>query len=151
MIKLYPTVCPRAVIHVISPIIRDRVVCDLGCGPGYMMELLLEFGAKRVNGIENKEGLLEEALAAGYDVVLGDIIDDELPQAEVYWNWTPMPVMVDVINKIKNAIIIVGDMKGQDNILDQFKGLRLAIPFNENNIEGIYSVTVIDKRINEEK
>lgn len=143
---LLPSISPNAVITTIGPIIFNKVVCDLGCGSGEFMQGLQNAGAKKVIGVERLKELCDKASNKGFDVINDDIVTMELPFADIYYDWTPLPSALDVIDKIKDAIVIVGNMPHINNELDKYEGIRLNIKHDERNIEEIFQITIIDKR-----
>lgn len=78
---------PR-VAELISDVIKDKVVCDVGCGEGTFMDELMKNGAKACIGIEEEQEWAYTAAAKGYEVLHGSSWFQPLPRADVYFLWT---------------------------------------------------------------
>lgn len=78
---------PPEVANLISDIIRDKVVCDVGCGGGSFMQALATHAA-RVFGVEEDEQAAQVAHSKGFDVFNMNTFHQKLPPADVYYLWT---------------------------------------------------------------
>lgn len=78
---------PPEVADLISDIIKDKVVCDIGCGEGDFMQAL-EKHAKKVIGIEEVPQRAKKAKEKGFRVINECSFFNELPEADVYYSWT---------------------------------------------------------------
>lgn len=78
---------PNEIADLISDVIQDKVVCDIGCGDGSFMQAMSKY-AKRVLGIEFDEGNAKSAKAKGFEVFNYDSFYTVLPPADVYYLWT---------------------------------------------------------------
>lgn len=78
---------PAEVADLIEDIIKDKVVCDVGCGGGSFMVALAKH-AKKVIGIEEDEtwGLI--AADKGFEVYNHNTFFFPLPEADVYYLWS---------------------------------------------------------------
>lgn len=81
-------VTPPEVAELISDVIKDKVVCDVGCGEGTFMEALRDNGAKQCIGIEEEEAWVVTASHKGFPVFHGSSWFQPLPTADVYYLWT---------------------------------------------------------------
>jgi len=80
-------VTPPEVADLISDVIKDKVVCDVGCGEGTFMESLAKH-AKHVIGIEEEEAWAYAAAAKGFEVLHSSSWFQPLPKADVYFLWS---------------------------------------------------------------
>ncbi len=88
---------PKAISESIKEIIKDKVVCDLGCGEGDNMVFMSKY-AKKVVGLEYSDRI-NPAIERGLDVMRGDYYEldfDDFPKADVYYFW---PLNGDEDNK----------------------------------------------------
>jgi hypothetical protein len=85
--KIPEGVTPKEVANLISDIIKDKVVCDVGCGGGGFMKELANYASK-VIGIEEEEKFAEIAAETGFDVYCHNTFFYPLPKADVYYLWS---------------------------------------------------------------
>ena len=78
---------PEAVAELLQDVIKDKVVCDIGCGGGSFMVALAKY-AKTVIGIEEEQDWAEHAAKRGFDIYHQNTYWHELPKADVYYSWT---------------------------------------------------------------
>lgn len=78
---------PDEIADLIKDIIRDKVVCDIGCGGGAFMSALAKH-AKKVIGIEEEKGWAKVASERGFDVYVENAFSYPLPEADVYYCWS---------------------------------------------------------------
>ena len=84
-IERYPHRTPLDISNVISKYTRDKIVCDIGCGAGDILEFLkLNNLCKDVIGIETNSIRHEETRKY---ITHADIFDIPLPDADVYLLW----------------------------------------------------------------
>lgn len=76
------------VAKLISPEIKGKIVCDVGCGEGTFMEAMMKNGAKECIGIEEEEDWAYTTAGKGFAVYQGSSWFQPLPEADVYWLWT---------------------------------------------------------------
>jgi len=81
-------VTPPGVAELIKDVIKDKVVCDVGCGEGTFMEALQAQGARVLIGIEENEDWAYTAADKGFSIMLGSSWFQPLPEADVYYLWT---------------------------------------------------------------
>ena len=74
----------------IRRIAGNRRVFEAGCGPGMLGDYV---GKDRYSGMDLNEGFVRYARRKGYDCVVGDILRDRYPEADV-------GVLVDVLHHI---------------------------------------------------
>lgn len=77
---------PDEVADLIQDIIKDKVVCDVGCGGGAFMVALARH-AKQVIGIEEEAEWAEHTANRGFDTYCHDAFWHPLPEADVYYIW----------------------------------------------------------------
>lgn len=99
---------PIEVADLIKDVIKDRVVCDIGCGGGSFMKAMSEY-AERVIGIEENEAWGDYASRIGEVFVMNSFIQP-LPPADVYYSWTidSMGVYLKAIHEGVKATWIFG-------------------------------------------
>ena len=78
---------PDEVADLISDIIKDKIVLDIGCGEGDFMQAMSKY-AKDVLGIEEIEERAKIAQNKGLKVRHTTSYFDEFPQVDVYYCWT---------------------------------------------------------------
>lgn len=78
---------PPEIAELIQDVIKDKVVCDLGCGGGSFMVALKPF-AKEVIGVEEVLEWAEIAGGKGFTVQAENAFSFPLPAADVYYCWS---------------------------------------------------------------
>jgi len=78
---------PPNVADLISDIIKNKVVCDIGCGEGDFMQDMAKY-AKKIIGIEFDKEKAKKAFSKGFEIMSGDSFFHKLPEADVYYAWT---------------------------------------------------------------
>lgn len=78
---------PPEVVELIKDIIKDKTVCDIGCGSGAFMESLKKYASK-VIGIEEETNWANIAASKGFDIYNHNTFFFPLPKADVYYLWT---------------------------------------------------------------
>jgi len=78
---------PDGVADLLYDTIKDKVVCDIGCGEGDFMKALSR-NAKKVIGIESDKDRAKIARKRGFKVYIRDSFFEKLPKADVYYSWT---------------------------------------------------------------
>jgi predicted TPR repeat methyltransferase len=119
----YPLRSPLKVAETIKDIIRDKIVCDVGCACG---DLMFEFSkyCKKVIGIEYDKERVEIARKRGLEVV------DKLPDADVYYIWIGIDSSSDsVMNQLKSkkGTLILAE----EDIRDEWGGYKINIPIDD--------------------
>lgn len=106
----HPGHTPLAVAELIKDIIKDKVVCDIGCGKGELMKEFSKY-AKRVIGIESDGEIAQYVRDLGFFVIGEDSFYNELPKADVYYAWTrdAMGVYLKAKHEGTKGIFIFGD------------------------------------------
>lgn len=78
---------PDEIADLIQDIIKDKVVCDIGCGGGSFMKSLSRY-AKEVHGIEEEREWAEIAGEKGFEIMMENAFSFPLPKADVYYCWS---------------------------------------------------------------
>lgn len=78
---------PAEIADLIADVIKDKVVCDIGCGGGSFMTALARH-AKEVHGIEEEHEWAEIAGKKGFEVMMENAFSFPLPNADVYYCWS---------------------------------------------------------------
>tara|TARA_Y100001935_G_scaffold102380_1_gene85052 strand:- start:211 stop:837 length:627 start_codon:yes stop_codon:yes gene_type:complete len=163
LITLPPRRTPAVISDEISTIIKDKVVCELGCAEGDNMLLMGRY-AKTINGIDLNKERLKHAINRNLDVKKLDYRINKLPEADVYYCWPSnglrdIPFLIWKIYKAnkKKSIVIFGadaSVKSEKFIsqfLSFFFDLR-KIKYDEGNAHrqsGVFHLNIIDfKKIN---
>lgn len=77
---------PEEVADLIKDVIKDKVVCDIGCGGGSFMVALKKY-AKEVHGVEENVEWANVAAEKGFVVMNENAFSFPLPKADVYYCW----------------------------------------------------------------
>ena len=128
---------PLAVADLIKDIIKDKTVCDVGCGTGDFMVALSQH-ARVVFGTEEDITNCELASSKGFDVYCGNTFFLELPPADVYYLWTKdqMGVYLKAKHEGTKGVFILGHsvrpatvkfMKGLDAEVRSVDGFTIYI------------------------
>lgn len=118
---------PLIIAEAIKDIIAGKIVCELGCACGDLM-IEMEKYAKRVVGIEIDKWRATEAIKRGLNVAEGDILKDDIPEADIYYLWIDdFDLLPLIIKRIKKGIIILGSDPsiGEDLKIYNFYNLDL--------------------------
>jgi len=107
---------PEAISEAIQDIIKDKVVCELGCAEGDNMVFMSRY-AKKVIGVDNNQTRLNKAIERGFDVVNGNYYH-VLPKADVYYFWAdkgtidnePLTERIYSTPDFEGYIIVAGDI-----------------------------------------
>ena len=83
---------PNEIADLIKDVIKDKIVCDVGCGDGTFMEAMSKY-AKYVIGIESDEKNCKIAIEKGltifhYDSFFVSLHTYITPPPDVYYLWT---------------------------------------------------------------
>lgn len=126
LLQEFPWRNPIQLVEAIEDIVRDKSICDIGCGAGDLMAYMLQLGAKNVIGFENNQGLVQLALKHNRNyVTFADLWHYNIPKnADVYYMWTGDNLMNFIIDKIeKGKVIICGT--SQHNPLENNENVKL--------------------------
>lgn len=147
---------PAAVAEACKDIIKDKVVCDVGCGEGDILWLMKKY-AKRVIGFERNPARYLHAKAKGIEVVVGTYPYDPLPDADMYYMWPDVPThIVEVIRLVEakpfhttfllgGGLSLAGDPAGHISIVSRMYDVDvIEFAYQEGNHKGIFSVGIID-------
>ena len=78
---------PPEIAELIKDLIKDKVVCDIGCGGGSFMGALRTH-AKEVIGVEEEKEWAEVAAEKNFTVYAENAFSFPLPPADVYYCWS---------------------------------------------------------------
>ncbi len=142
---------PFAVIDIIKDVIKDKVVCDLGCRSGDLM-VEMEKYAKEVKGIEINGLDISQANKRGLNIIRGDVTIDPIPEADVYYLWIQESLVESILKRIKKGIVILGadPAIAEDLEIDklELKGEWREVEYNEGDGErqsGIFKVFITER------
>ena len=130
--EVYPYRIALDIVEHIASYIKDKVVCDVGCGSGDLLEYIKHKKyAKCVLGIEvdkNRASVKERQY-----IQLGDVFKLGLPEADVYTLWLGVQFPYEQLFKqIENEKIIIY-MDGAEinhQIFSNYKGITLIETIN---------------------
>ena len=158
LITLPPRRTPTVVSDEISQILKDKVVCELGCAEGDNMLLMGRY-AKKINGIDLNKERLKYAIDRNLDVKELDYRTSRLPEADVYYFWpsnglrdTPYLIWKIYKKNKKNSKIIFGadaSVKSEkfiSYVFSIFFDLR-KLKYDEGNAHrqsGVFLLSIID-------
>jgi len=128
---------PLAVVEAIKNIIKDKVVCDLGCACGDLMLEMKKY-TKEVIGIDDKKDRIVIAKDQGLNVIEGDVFKDDIPEADVYYLWIVKYVIKKVLDRIPKGTVIIGadpTFQAEDKYIEELKldGEWIEVPYNEGD------------------
>lgn len=133
---------PMAVSEAIKDLLQDKVVCELGCAEGDNLAFMGRY-AKRVLGVEMKRNRYKHAKQRGFEVVVGNYLEIDIPDADVYYYWPNLvehdPLLLNRILDTKpnfhGIIVIAGDSghPPEPPVVRKMArlGKLLEVPFNE--------------------
>jgi SAM-dependent methyltransferase len=109
LILNYPWRSPSIVPATIQNIIKDKVVCDVGCAYGDLLVELSKF-CKRAIGVENDKERLCVARQRGFEVE-----EVSIPLADVYYVWigeASLPWVLETLKDRSGLLILAeGDIQ----------------------------------------
>jgi len=125
---------PLVVAEAIKDIIKDKVVCELGCACGDLMVEMQKY-AKEVRGMELDPVRVKICKERGLNVTEGNEFDDPIPNAEVYYIWCDLYHLLPRIMK-KGLWIIASDLlSGENKEIEKLNlnGYWIDVPYNEGS------------------
>lgn len=149
---------PMAVSEAIQDILKDKVVCELGCAEGDNMVFMSRY-AKEIVGMELMESRYRHAEKRGVRIVVGDYFKDPLPKADVYYFWPDdgqkdNEALVERIlqTSFKGTIIVAGDTGFPKEIPSVKRcaekwGRSMEVEFNEGPLRrqsGTFLLAIIE-------
>jgi len=139
-IESYPERMPLDISSSISKYTRDKVVCDLGCGAGDLLEFLkVNNMCKDVVGVERDRNRYTPT--RDY-IIHADIFSIPLPEADVYLLWIGSRFPYNkIFEKMKsNKIIIYMDgLEANHTEFELNKGIHLIESTSYSYDESVYS------------
>ena len=133
----FPWRSPLGLAEAVQDIIKDKVVCDLGCGEGDVMREMQQY-AKEVFGVEYSA---RSEKADGLNVIVGDWTKG-VPYADVYHMWINPYVIYDAIEMLKDkkCTLLAGGYRCEPYMED------LAKKYDAQVIEWAYNEPGGEKR-----
>lgn len=147
----FPGRSPFAVVEAIKDIIKDKVVCDVGCFDGDLMVEMQKY-AKEVIGIEIDAIRYSNALAKGLKIIHGNFLEIDIPEADIYYNFTQLEPVKGFIKRMEErgkGILVCGEYYGQlDDFLKDYDSKRIIVEHPETSdlhtCEGHFTLDIID-------
>lgn len=125
-------VTPPGVAELIADVIKDKSVCDVGCGEGTFLESLREHGASTLIGIEEEKEWAYAAADKGISVFMGSSWFQPLPEADVYYLWTrdAMGIYLKAVHEGTKGTFVFGHTvrKSLKEFLDSLEGEVRELP-----------------------
>lgn len=110
-IQNYPFRQALGVVKYLIPYIKNKSVCDLGCGCG---DILVEMQkhAKSIVGIENDlrfKQAIEDVEEERKFIIWGDLFEVDIPKCDVYFIWISSDKKMNekIINLLEEGVIII--------------------------------------------
>ncbi len=95
----FPQITPKETLEFIKDIIKDKIVCDIGCSEGDWMIEMSKY-AKRVIGVDIDIKKLRIAVEKGLNVFKCDVLREELPPADIYYMYINFEDSMKIFNRI---------------------------------------------------
>ena len=122
---------PLVVVEAIKDIIKDKIVCELGCACGDLMIEMSQY-AKEVIGVELDPDRVKIAKERNLNVIESNVYDDPIPEAEVYFFWEDSFLLPKILKK--GIWIIAADPSEQEDLEVeklQLSGYWIDVSYNE--------------------
>lgn len=105
-IECYPYGSPFDVVNVLKPFIKNKIVCDIGCGAGDILEYIrVNDLCKEVKGIEKSK---KRYVKKRKYIIYGDVFKNEIPFADVYLMWLGKDFDYDLLfDNLKHNCLII--------------------------------------------
>ena len=139
-IEIWPDrICLDIVDH-FRPYIKNKIVCDIGCGAGDILEYIrLRKLCKEVKGVEINKTRYNKSRTY---ITFGDVFKEGIPEADVYilWLGISFPYGKLLHSFKKDALIFLLDSKDRNHIeFQKNDNIKLVkkISFNYNEINFI--------------
>lgn len=150
---------PITVSDTLKELLKDKVVCELGCAEGDNLIFMAKY-AKEAIGFEYMKRRYQVAQSRGLKVTVGDYYKDSLPTADIYYFWpddgekdSEYLVQKLLQDSSFNGHIIVGadpgfppEIAAHDRCAKW--GSLITVPYNEgpgHRENGIFRLVVINK------
>lgn len=133
-IERYPHRNPLDIVDNITKYIENKVVCDIGCGAGDVLEYMkIRKLCKAVKGVENNP---KRYVKERQYIQFGNVLELGIPNADVYLLWLsdgfPYENIFKQIKEEKIIIYMDGYELYQKNFQRRIKGLSLIESINYN-------------------
>lgn len=132
-IERYPDRIALDIVDYITTYIDNKVVCDIGCGAGDLLEYIkFRNLAKEVKGIEiTTERYIKERTY----IQKGDVLKLGVPEADVYFLWLgghfPYELLLKQMKEEKIIILMEG-FEDYHKLFNNYKGISLIETINFN-------------------
>tara|TARA_S200000501_G_C20478761_1_gene592878 strand:- start:6 stop:494 length:489 start_codon:yes stop_codon:yes gene_type:complete len=114
LIRKVPARTPIIISYEIRNLIKNKIVCEVGCAEGDNILLLSKY-AKKVIGLDLNADRLKYAQSRKLDVQLSDYRLNSIPKVDIYYFWPsnslrdiPFLIWKIINNSNSNSIIISG-------------------------------------------
>jgi SAM-dependent methyltransferase len=135
---------PHVAVEAIRDIIKDKVVCELGCGYGDLFPSFAKY-AKEVKGLEFDKERVAVCKEKGLSVIHGDWTKDPIPKADVYYFWaentSQVEPLIDLLIPQEKTIIAAadasykeeGEVSTWEHCKQKWTGELRRFPFDEGD------------------
>lgn len=124
---------PVEVAQALAPMIKGKVVCDLGSHTGKFAADLNKY-AKKVICVDKEKKDLKKCKKRGLETVQGDIYEIDLPKADIYYAYVHIYDSTKIVDALDKGILILSYPKARFKQKDYPKWIesypfQIDIPF----------------------
>ena len=135
---------PLTLSSKIKDIIKDKVFCDLGCGEGDFALCCKRFASK-VIAVEMDPDRAEIARMKGLNVIEGNLLSMNIPDADVYYIWIGYKTGIVYDRIVKGKTVILGPQVSLREWVDSLKATKKSMEYIRNGIKMTFDWYVIVK------
>ena len=123
----FPYRTPLNLVDSIRDLLKDcKLVCDIGCGCGDILEYIRTTTNANVIGYELFESFVNLAKKSGRNYIhLADVTKIELPDADIFYMWTSYDLLNAIVKKLPPGKIVVCGISCLDKDLIKDNNLTL--------------------------
>ena len=148
---------PRDTADKMRHLIEGKVFCDLGSAGGVVVTGALKY-ASRAFGIERNKEAVNSTRDKGLEVVEGDVLTMDLPQADVYYCWITHDTQREMLKRWNegkiNGTLVIGAEKFVREEWDVTEGVEsdetIEWRFNEgpgHRDSGRFRICVFNRKV----
>ena len=118
-IQKWPERNPLDLVPVISSYVKDKIVCDIGCGAGDLLYEMKRLGlTDDIIGIEKDkwvhESIKEFKINDREFLINADFTSMDIPEADVYLIWVGFVQYAGIINRLPKSCLVIDFSQGGD-------------------------------------